>query len=505
LFFQIDNLQQVHALQRNLFIAVIVGLFAVQAFMRFQSDIIQDAAWFIYVANQLLHGKTLYTDILEVNPPLGMWLIVPIVWLAEKINLDSVIAVDATLLAMSAGALWYCNRMLRFYEGISIQSRRLMLVFLALFILYFPASLFAEREHFMVLLFLPWLFLRIIPNVSTQLSSGERIIVGILAAAAICIKPQSVFAPVLVELVLLLRCRDLKSTINFENIAAVLFVIFYGASIFIFAPKFLTEMLTLGTKAYVPFFGYAPSLILLNALWAMIATLIAYLIRRRLAFLSAETRLIDGLLAAALGFIISYFIQMRGFGYQMMPADILANFAGVCAAVTLWQIERKFSFYILASLSIPAILLAGSPQTYLNNFDAIDKVMARNAPEAKSIFIASIQIGHGFPYVQQRNLVWASRFPTQWLAPYIESKWKLGQGPEDKITLDALDWTISDLIQFKPDIVMIDVSKNQFYIASGKFEYLKFWANDKRFADVWSNYKFRETVSGLDIFTRVNP
>jgi hypothetical protein len=503
--FQLANLQQVHILQRSLFIAVIVGLFAVQTFLRFQSDIIQDAAWFIYVANQLLHGKTLYTDILEVNPPLGMWLIVPIVWLAEKINLDSVIAVDATLLAMSAGLLWYCNRLLRFYDGISIQSRRLMLIFLAVFILYFPASLFAEREHFMVLLFLPWLFLRIIPNASTQLRPVERIAVGMLAAAAICIKPQSVFTPILVELVLVMRSRDLKSPVNIENAAAALFVLLYGASIFFFAPKFLTEMLTLGTKAYVPFFGYGPSLILLNALWALIATLIAYLIRRRLAFLNADTRLMDGLLAAALGFIISYFIQMRGFGYQMMPADILVNFAGVCAAITLWQIERKFSFYILAPLFIPAILLAGSPQTYLNNFDPIDKIMARNAPDAKSIFIASTQIGHGFPYVQQRNLVWASRLPTQWLAPYIESKWQAGQIPEDKITRDALDWTVSDLIQFKPDIVMIDVSKDQYYIASGKFEYLQFWANDKRFAEVWSHYKFRETVSGMDVFTRVGP
>lgn len=492
-------------LQRNLFIAVIVGLFAVQAYVRFQSDIIQDTAWFIYIANQLLHGKELYVDILEVNPPLGMWLIVPIVWLAEKFNLDSVIAVDATLLAMSAAALWYCNRILRLYERISHQSRRLILVFLALFILFFPATLFAEREHFMVLLFLPWLFLRVIPNASTQMGSVERVIVGILAGAAICIKPQSVFAPILVELVLLLRSRDLKSLITFENIGGLLFVFFYGASIFLFAPKFLTEMLTLGAKAYVPFFGYAPSLILLNALWALIATLIAYLIRRRLALLSDDTSLIDGLLAAALGFIISYFIQMKGFGYQMMPADILVNLAGVCAAVALWQIERKFSFYILSALCIPAILLVGSPQSYLNNFVAIDKIMVRNEPEAKSLFIASTQIGHGFPYVQQRNLVWASRLPTQWLAPYIDSKWQPGQVPEDKITLDALDWTISDLIRFKPDIVMIDISKDQFYIASGKFEYLKFWANDKRFSEVWSNYKFRETVSGFDIYTRVKP
>ena len=492
-------------MQRNLFITVIAALFAVQTYLRFQSDIIQDVAWFIYVANQLLHGKTLYVDIIEVNPPLGMWLVVPIVWIADKFHVDAVIAVDATLLAMSGAALWFCHRILRYYDGISTHAQWLITAILAFIILFFPAIYFAEREHFMVLLFLPWLFLRIVPNASAQTSFVERLFIGVLAGAAICIKPQSVFAPLLVELILFMRSRDWRSFVAIENLGAGLFAFLYGLSILLFTPKFLTEMLVLGSKAYVPFFGYPFYVIVFYARWTIPALMVAFVIRSRLAFLKADTQFVDGLLAAALGFTISYFVQMKGFGYQIVPADIIASIASAFAAVMLWQLERKITIHILGAICIPVLLLWGTPQTYLNHFKVLDSIVVRNAPNAKSLFIASTRLGDGFPYVQQRNLVWASRLPTQWLTPYVDSKWKAGSVPQDAIVQNALNWTVTDLIGFKPDIVMIDVSTDQIYVDSGKFEYLKFWQNDKRFSAVWNNYKYRENVSGLDIYTLQNP
>jgi hypothetical protein len=354
----------------------------------------------------------------------------------------------------------------------------------------------------MLLLFLPWLFLRAIPNASSQTIFFERIFIGIMAGAAICIKPQSIFAPLLVELFVFSRNRNLRSFVSVENVSATLFAFFYGVSILLFAPKFLIEMLTLGSKAYVPFYGYPLYVIVFYARWTIPAVIVAYVIRNRLAMLKADTRFVDCLLAAALGFTLSYFVQMKGFGYQIVPADILASFASAVAAVLLWRVERKMSIHILGAICIPVLLLWATPQTYVNQFKALDSIMARNAPQAKSLFIASTRLGDGFPYVQQRNLVWASRLPTQWLTPYIDSKWHESVAPQDKIVLDTLEWTVTDIIDFKPDIVMIDVSTDQIYVESGKFEYVKFWQNDKRFAEVWNNYKFRETISGLDIFTR---
>ena len=491
--------------KRNVFLAAIAAMLVVQAYLRFQSDIIQDVAWFIHVANQLLQGKTLYVDIIEVNPPLGMWLIVPIVWLANLFHIDSVIAVDTTLLLASAAVLTLCNRYLKLVNILNANARMLIVAALAFIVLFFPAIYFAEREHFMVLLFLPWLFLRLADNSSSKIGTVERILVGLMAGAAICIKPQSFFAPAMVELVLFLHGKSLRKIFAVENISAGLFAVIYAGAILRFAPKFLNEMLALGAKAYVPFYGYPLYVIVFYARWTIPAMLIAYLIRNRLAVLKHDTLIVDGLLAATLGFSISYFVQMKGFGYQIVPADILASTASATGAILLWQTDRKFSVYSLGAVCIPLFLVFGVPQTYLNSFKGADGIMARNAPQAKSIFIASTRLGDAFPFVQQRNLIWASRLPTQWLTPYVDSKWHGGDVPQDDVVRSALEWTVTDLLNFKPDIVMIDISDDQIYVQSGKFDYVQFWQNDKRFAEFWSHYKLQETTKDLAVYSLVTP
>lgn len=489
-------------MHRLLFLGSIAALFAVQTYLRFQSDIIQDCAWFLYVAEQLLNGKALYTDIIEVNPPLGMWLVVPIVWAAKQLAINSVAATYTTLLLASVGTLGLCNRYLRKSSDLNPLARMAFIFCLALCLLFFPAAFFAEREHFIVMLFLPWLFLRLIPNQQTQVvPTWERLFVGVLASIAICIKPQSIAAPILVELVLFLRSRRPTTPIAPENLSAIATALIYVLAVVIFTPKFLSEMLALGAKAYVPFYGYPAYIIALNARWTVIALLIATVIRLRLKALNTDTRLADVLFAAAIGFTVSYFVQMKGFTYQIMPANMLSWLACAAGAAMLWQTERKMSVHIAAAIGIGALVLGDVPQTYVNTYPTVSRLLANNAPNAKSIFIASTRLDDGFPFVQKHNLSWASRLPTQWLAPYVASKWQSGALPQDELIAKTLDWTITDLITLKPDIIMIDQSHDQAYVPGGKFDYVKFWQNDPRFQNFWAQYEYRETARELAVYT----
>ena len=488
-------------MHRIIFFGSIAALFAVQTYLRFQSDIIQDCAWFLYVAEQLLNGKTLYADIIEVNPPLGMWLIVPIVWVAQKLAINPVAATYTTLLLASVGTLGLCNRHLRKSSDLNPPMRMAFMFCLALCLLFFPAAFFAEREHFIVLLFLPWLFLRIVPNQQTQVPTWERLFIGILASIAICIKPQSIAAPILVELALFLRTRKPTTPIAPENLSAIATALIYASAVVIFTPKFLSEMLALGTKAYVPFYGYPAYIIALNARWTVIALLIAIVIRLRLKALSADTRPLDVLFAAAIGFAFSYFMQMKGFTYQIMPATMLSWLACAAGAAMLWQTEHKLSVHIAAAIGIGALVLGDVPQTYVNTYPTVSRLLATNAPNAKSIFIASTRLDDGFPFVQKHNLSWASRLPTQWLAPYVASKWQSGALPQDELIAKTLDWTVTDLITLKPAIIMIDQSNDQAYVPGGKFDYVKFWQNDPRFQNFWAQYEYRETGRELAVYT----
>lgn len=490
-------------MQRFICLSAIAALFAFQFYLRFQAELVQDCAWFMHVADQLLNGKVLYVDIFEVNPPLGMWMMVPIVWFAEKFNFDQSATIVIIILLASAAMLAMCNRYLKLNNQITDGARLLMVAFLALGILFMPMIFFAEREHFMVLFFLPWVFLRLANPKQSQVKIWERILVGVFAGAAICIKPQAIVAPALLEIVIYLHRRKFTEIFAFENWGAGVFAVLYALSIFIYAPAFFTEMLGIGTKAYVPFFGYPFFVSLFDARFTLPALVIGGAIRYRLSLLKANTFFLDGFLATAIGFALSFFIQMKGFAYQIMPADILACFAAAFGAIQLWQIDRKISVHAFGVMAIPAVLLLSQPQTSSIDLEAMDFIMKTSAPEAKSLFVASTRMTDSFPYVQKRNLIWASRLPTQWLTPYVDQKWSGGELPKDDVVQKALDWTVTDLETFKPEIVMIDNTNTQIFVQGGHFEYLKFWANDPRFAAIWKNYKLTSTKYGFDVYVLI--
>ena len=138
-------------------LGLVALLFAAQFFIRFQSSLIHDSAWYLYVAQGLLHGKKLYLDFVEVNPPLGMWLVVPPVWFGERTGFASVACFYCYLFAITVIVLALCWR---YAMTETPSTRALMLVATSAVLLFAPGNNFGQREHFMVLLFLPWAILR---------------------------------------------------------------------------------------------------------------------------------------------------------------------------------------------------------------------------------------------------------------------------------------------------------------------------------------------------------
>lgn len=492
-------------MRRGVIVASIVALFVIQAIIRFQSDIIHDAAWYLYVADGLLHGKHLYTDFIEVNPPLGIWLTLPVAWLGDLTGLGSVNATYTVLLVLTVLPLLLVNRYLRLMRDVPHAARALFCVVIAAVILFMPAIDFAEREHLMILLFLPWPFLRLARARGASLGLLEASIVGLMAAMAICIKPQSLLAPLGVELVLLLRYRNFRGLFALENIVAAVFAALYAAAIFTFEPDFLGTIMNLGVKAYLPFYGYSNATVWLFSIRSILLVGFAMLLWQRTEGPLADIAALSAAVAA--GFILSYFIQYKGFSYQILPARIFASLAcaaaisGIVTQVPFARWSSVTKFLVGVSALIAAVDFGFQPQTYPNNGKVFDAGIARYAPETRSIFVASTRVSHGFPFTLKRDLVWASRLPAQWLTPYVASKWQGGTLPHDDIIARALDWTVSDLVTFHPDIVFVDEGTEQFYVPGGRFDYVKFWSNDPRFASLWTGYERRASMNGFAVYT----
>jgi len=146
-------------------------------------------------------------------------------------------------------------------------------------------------------------------------------------------------------------------------------------------------------------------------------------------------------------------------------------------------------------------LLFSEPQAYEQNRDISSRVEALRGPEVHSIFIASNRFSHAFPYVVEQHLDWASRLPTQWLVPYVSDHWMPGESAHDPIVAKALDWTMEDLANLKPDLVAIDNTQAQ-RNALGGFEFLTFWNEDPRFAALWQNYRLVSDQGDILIYQR---
>lgn len=490
----------------TLLIAIAV-LFLVQITIRLGSDLNNDTAWYLYVAQGLLNGGELYRDFVEVNPPLGMWLTVPVVMLSRTIGAGPIETLYGVFFAITVMSLLLARRYLAMIRELPQWTTGLVLILVAMAVLFIPGSAFGQREHLLVLFFLPWFMLRAARSQGAQISVAESAFVGLLGAAAMCLKPHAVLAPLAIEALLLWRSRNLRAVFPPENLAAVIFAAAYGAAILIWSPRFLAEMLPFGVAAYVPYFGFdAAEILQRGALPAVVLALAAVLIYMA----KGPMRDLAGLaFAAGVGFLAAYFLQSKGFNYQIMPARIFAAAAGIFALAGilggLKTFEVKKSLVVSLTVGFVIVLLSLSSQIYAYRGAAFSAAIAQHRPGAKSVFIASTNVSNGFPLAVRENLVWASRFPALWLIPYVADRWNDGPLPDDPIITYALDSLVTDLQKFHPDVVFINQSTRQDYIKGGAFDYLKFMSQDPRFEAIWNAYELRGQAGKFAVYVAKSP
>ncbi len=488
-------------------VLAIAVLFAIQIAVRFSSELNHDTAWFLYVAQGLLGGGELYRDFVEVNPPLAIWLTVPVVMLGRATGLAPIETLYGVFFAMTAVSLLLAWRYLAMIRGVPQWTVGLVLFLLAAAILFIPGRAFAQREHLLVLLFMPWFMLRLARSQGAPVSVLESALVGLLGAAAICMKPHAVLAPLAMEALLLWRSRQLRAVFSPENLAAVVFAVLYGVAIAIWTPLFLTEMLHFGVAAYIPYFGTDAAEFLERGVKPV---LVLALVPVLIYMAKGPLRDLAGLaFAAAVGFLAAYLLQSKGFYYQIMPARIFAAASGILAlAGVLGGAKtagvRKFRI-VTAAVAGAIALLSLAWQVYVYHGGPFSVALAQYRPDAKSFFIASTNVSNGFPLAVRENRVWASRFPALWLVPYVADRWRDGPLPDDPVIAFALDALVSDLQKFHPDVVFISHDPAQDYIKGGTFDYLKFMAQDPRFAAVWNSYELRGQAGKFAVYVARSP
>ncbi len=275
-----------------------------------------DVSWLITLAEKVLDGRTLYVDLIEVNPPASILLYLTPVALSRLIGFAPEITVNAFVFLAAATSLWIAGRILSRAGLLDDIDGWKLAAFAAFLLLIFPARTFAQREHVAVILLLP--SLSVYAARVSVISPGRvaAVIAGIGAGLAVSIKPHFAFAVILTAVAAAWHAKSWRLLFALEHWIAGSIVAVYGASIFIFYPQFISNMLPLGQTVYLP---VRMSLLVILTRTPMILWLLSiYLLARQRPGALLEPCLSIPLVASC-GFAVAYAVQGKGWPYQTYP------------------------------------------------------------------------------------------------------------------------------------------------------------------------------------------
>src|SRR4051794_25131722 len=170
----------------------ILGLCAVLGFVLFvtlRSPLKDDIAWLLYVARRWMQGRELYVDVVEVNPPLIIWISAIPLSLAQLLNVDQQTVALPFLIAIVLGCVWWTTGLLQRAGGLFTERLPLFALLASVFLLT-PAGDLGQREHLLVAAFLPYLVLLGQRMDGRAAPIAASIAAGVLAGLGCALKPR---------------------------------------------------------------------------------------------------------------------------------------------------------------------------------------------------------------------------------------------------------------------------------------------------------------------------
>ncbi len=458
------------------------GFLAVALLFHGSVPLPSDVSYFVMADGRILDGAVPYVDIMETNPPLAFWISLPAVWLARILGLSPHIAFVGYVCLAIAGALGLTRHVLQ-SAGETRENTAMVLLASAAALTLAPAEAFGQREHFAALLALPYV------AAAVQLAEGRaprtrfRILIGLLCGVGMAFKPYLLAIPLLVEAFLLWETRAWRNLFRAEIIGMAISVAVYPLLVWQLTPQYFTEILPLALPTYAAFQSTFSEIALRPAVanFLLLMGIAAYFIWRR----GAQQRGEWVWIFAGLGGFLCYLAQLKGWTYQLLPATILVLIP------FLLNVFRNFGLVARIAVlgCLGAVMIIGLV-TFARNQNSrlayVDELLAGRKPQR--MMGLTHDLGVIFPYLETRNIVWASRFQSLWMLPAV-SKGLIPVAQQDMIIARAAEIVTQDLISWKPDLVIVDRRADTPTLRGHEIKYIAWFSRSPEFVQAWSSYK----------------
>ncbi|KAA2214855.1 hypothetical protein [Teichococcus oryzae] len=485
---------------------VCLGIVALTAgvvmFTLLRAPMKDDLAWLIWVARQWLRGEELYVDIVEVNPPLIVWISAIPVLLADALGVTAKQVAIPLFGGAAMLSAWVSARLL---QGVSPVFRNPVPVFtcIACVLLLMPGVEFGQREHLLVMGMLPHLAILVRGLEGLPLRPGAAVGGGLLAGLACGLKPRYLLCILAVEAAGWLH-RGLR--VRMALLAALLAAGLYAFSILFWFPAFIERAVPLALTLY----GGTDSapLELVAESWMLLLGLgVCVLLTWRTPRGTPASGLMLVLTAFAAAATVAMFLDGKNWFYHRIPAMTGVVFALLfwCADAVLYRARAmRFRPVLLALAALPLLLFAQdtSARFYGRLVLAVEpdqtvevrleRLIRRE--KVRSYVAFSEWIGLGFPVVNNTGVTWASRFDSMWaLRGELWKARRDGVAPEE---WPIRHWVVQDFMEGCPDLVVVDRRGDAM-----NYPAILAQANPG-FAAVWARYRQIAVVDGLQVYRR---
>jgi hypothetical protein len=495
-------LRPVHLSSRPLASAIslmlLLSVLGVVLFLAMSAPLKDDIAWLLYVARRWLAGRELYIDVVEVNPPLIIWISAVPLELARWLDIDARFVALPVFITAVLGCAWWAAGLLRAHGGLCADR---IPVFAAIgsALLILPAGDLGQREHLLVAAFLPYLVLFAGSLSGRKSTLAAALVAGVLAGLGCALKPR--YAGVFAVLECLALTRGLRPW-RAMPIAAAATLALYAALVAILCPAYLQRAVPMALALYgatdVPFVNLLSESALLLAGEA-VAIFLLWLRRRSLPDFDLMLTLV---LFAAASTVVC-FVDGKDWYYHRLPATV-----ATVLALLLWTatelVQRRWrvrwplvaacvAVAVFAGASIqrlePEVVKAVEPQQ--TTVQRLERIL--RADHARTYIAFSEWIALGFPVVNETGVTWASRFDSMWALK--GEVWRAQFDPAADKEWPIARWVAHDFIAGCPDIAVVDTRETTHYIAVLS-------AADSAFARAWSRYRPIAAFDGLVVYKR---
>ncbi|MBF0623449.1 MAG: hypothetical protein HQL82_01440 [Magnetococcales bacterium] len=471
-----------------------------------------DVAWSLFAAQRMLEGGRYVSDIFDMNPPLIYLLFMPGPALEKLLPLDSyqITVYWIGLLVLVSAVLWY-PQLLRILQG----KRRLagwVTLGLALTLMLGPGFDFAQREHFIVILIMPWL----VGFAGEDPAGASRVTVGsclamVFAALGFAIKPYYLLLPAALLFIQVVRRRSVAPLLDPHLAILTLTGLLYLGFAAVFHPEFFA-MVKMTRETY---FGLDQPVRNLfdHPLWVTVLVPAAAWFLPQLR----PVRRVSLLLAAAgILAVIPYFIQLKGWSNHLLPVFLLLQASLMVMALEaigrlgVTEDRRTVRFGLAGLLLLLVFLLTVHPSGGKHFFRSLGPEWRDNevtqairtlAPGANlALFSTDIHLMMSLFYYSGGGL--GQRWCTLSVVPGILKLRATGnQELADHYSRMIRRMMVEDLERYRPALVWVDIAQEKYRIGQG-FDYIDFFMENPEFIKTWSHYTLLSSGPKWSVYVR---